>query len=1017
MLLSPLTRRLIMSLRTLIPLRTLPGRGLWLAMLAVLFFTMLPQSGVAQNDADESVSTTGGLLYYIGFPDTVTNTYDARFPHQLLNSRAFKLMIYSPVSQQVRIGRANGAGVHVMLNAGQITDYDLENIGAPIITVPNAPQTNVIKLEAEYPVVVYAYMGTAFGMAAFTPLPVESWGKEYYAAMWPGETVRDIYPAGEFNYRTQPKEAPAEILIIAAYDNTEVRINSTAPLRECRGCNAVRLNAGEAYLVQSIVDTAWDAPAQDDLTGTQIKSNKPIGVVSGNTRLMHNAGVRPSLGENSFKDLTAEWLAPTEQHGTEFVFTPTWDDRRPRIGLDLAESRSNEFVRILGTQEIGGTEVSWIDESGNEQPVTENSIQAGEFAEEVINEIDDQTFMDPQARVFRTSRPAYAVMSPSAVVKFNGTTTWGANYVGASYGAWSTYMVELTPKERWTSFAPVLVPAWPPTGMNHYLNIVTDSANMNAILIRQGGTPPLLVKFNRGQIPGTRYVWGTVPLNQGIGYTIYGINGATFTGHVYGGWHGNEQYRPGGTKRDDDGKGASSTGGGEQGAAEALHPSEYEEDISLYYGYPLPSLRCIAGERDEYRIETESNCGEMLIRITTLNNDPAGIRYLALLPDTSDNVMIEFIEPQDPRDLIGQTGATLRLRPINPRKGASGVLVLKDRTCNSKRWRIEYSNEGLDYAESTPKDELDLGKVTVNETSDEWPVIFTNPLGRSIEVQKLSLLFGTQEFRIVRTDPDFDWQNEQDKLLLKPGEKLTVWVQITPKNANQVYHDSLVVHLGCEQSVSVGLIARTVEACIVVRDLDFGEVLIGQRKVLPLQICNQGGADVTFKDPYLTWLSNEFSIEQSDIDRLSGTVLKPGDCINIDVAFVSEIPGDARTYARVWANTRSCRDTSVWKARVVDTVITGVAGEDVHAGYEMSGLTPNPTSGKSILTFRLGGSGHATVRVFDTEGRVVATLADERMSEGEHRLEWEGDNYAAGTYYVRVESGGWTGTLRLVKVR
>lgn len=1015
MLFSPFTRRPIMSLHTLFG----PGKlsGLWMAMLAVLLCAMLPQTVAAQDNADESVSVSGGLLYYIGFPDTVGNTYDARYPHQLLNSSAFKLMIYSPVEQQVKIGRANGAGDQVLVRAGEILDYDLKNIGVPIITVVNAPQTNVIKLEAEYPVVVYAYMGTAFGMAAFTPLPVESWGMEYYAATWPGEVVRDVFPAGEFNYGTKPKEGPAEILIVAAYDNTQVVIESTATLRECRGCNTVMLNAGEAYLVESIVDTARNVLAQGDLAGTQIKANKPIGVLSGNTRLMHYSGVRPSLGENSFKDLTAEWLVPTEQHGTEFVFTPTWDDRHVRPGLSLEEARTSEFVRILGTQEIGLTEVSWIDESGNEQPATENSIRAGEFAEEVIDDIDDRTFIGLQARVFRTSRPAYAVMSPSSVVKFNGTTTWGQNYVGASYAAWSTYMVELTPKERWTSFAPVLVPSWPPTGMNHYLNIVTDSANVNAILIRQEGAPPTLVNFDHGKVPGSHYVWGTIALNAGIGYTIYGINGATFTGHVYGGWKGNEQYRPGGTKKDDDGKGASSTGGGADGDAMVLHPSEYEEDISLYYGYPLPALRCAPGNEDEYRIETESNCGEMLIRITALNNNPAGIRHLALLPDSSDNVMVEFIEPQDPRDLIGQDGATLRVRPINPRRQARGVLILKDRTCSSKRWRIEYSNEGLDYAEPVPSNGLDFGKVTVNEDSEELPVIFTNPLGRSIEVQKLSLLLGTQEFRIVRTDPDFDWQSGQDKLLLKPGEKLTVWLQVSPKSANQVYHDSLVVHLGCEQSVSVGLTAQTVEACIVVHDLDFGDVPIGQRKVLPLQICNQGGADVTFKDPYLTWLSNEFSIEQSDLDRLSGTVLKPGDCINIDVAFVSEIPGNARTYARVWANTRSCRDTSIWKARVVDTVITGVAGEVVHAGYEMSGLTPNPTSGKSTLTFRLGRSGQAVIRVFDTEGRVVATLADERMSEGEHRLEWDGSEYTAGTYYIRVESGGWTGTLRLMKVQ
>lgn len=202
----------------------------------------------------------------------------------------------------------------------------------------------------------------------------------------------------------------------------------------------MKLQAGEAYQVQSMVDTDPTAGEQDDLAGTRIIANKRIAVISGNPRVMHNSGVRPSLGENAFKNSAIEWLPPVEQHGTEFVFLPTWDDRRQREGLDLEESRDAELVRIFGTTS-GNTDVSWTNAVGTNVPATKTPIKQREFTHEKIGVA--------QPRVYHTSQPSMGMQSPHAVVKFNGTTTWGANYVGASYGAWSTYMVEMVAREQW----------------------------------------------------------------------------------------------------------------------------------------------------------------------------------------------------------------------------------------------------------------------------------------------------------------------------------------------------------------------------------------------------------------------------------------------------------------------------------------------------------------------------------------------------------------------------------------
>ncbi len=986
-------------------------------VLAALCCTVLPRTGFGQNtDVLAYTEASGGKLYYIAFPDTTANTFDVRYPAALLNSSAFTLLIYSPVDQKARIGRMNGAKEEVVLSAGEILEFNTENVGVPLITVINQPQTNVLQIESEQPIIVYAYMGTAFGTAAFTPIPVEGWGQEYYAATWPGEVVRDVSPETNIHYRATAKEAPGEILIVAAYDNTQVTIKATAQLRECNGCQNVQLNAGQAYLVQSIVDTSSDAEFQDDLGGTQITANKPIGVISGNTRVMHNSGVRPSLAENSFKDLVAEWLPPIEQHGTEFVFTHTWDDRRQREGLDLEESRDAELVRIYATSQ-GKTSVQYRDELGRDIPSTKPELTNQGFVEEMIGVT--------VARYYRTGQPAYAVMSPHSVVKFNGTTTWGANYVGASYGAWSTYMVELVPTERWTSFAPFRAPSWPPAGMKHYLNVVADTNGLLNVYLREEGGGRTPFQFNRGRILGTRFAWGTMEIDAGVSYFLEGENRARFTGHVYGMLGGYEESRPHGRTKDVDGKGASVNGSGQASVQHVLPLAElvdYEENLALAYGYPLPSARCIPGDPDEYEIQAlKEDCGEMTVTIRALTANSVGLQSLQTLSDSSENVRLEFVNPSNPADILGSEEVEVRLVPINPKKNSSAVLIITDRTCNSNRWRVEYNSEAVDQVQIAQTDGVDFGNVAVDKSAGERPIVITNPLVRSIHVKRLRFLLGNQGFEITRTEPDFAWGNGRDSLELGPDDSLTVWVDITPRNADREYNDSLVVELGCGRELA-GLHAETAEACLFVSNLDFGQVLIGVEKTLPLHICNVGQSAITFKDPFLTWLNEEFHVEEAELAKLAQTTLGPDECVTIMVTFVSEIPGASMAEAKVWpgsgglATSGNCRDVSVWRANVVDSIISGVAGDKLLAGYKVSSVTPNPTSGKTILTFQLGHSGVTTVKVYDTEGRVIATLADERLGAGEHRVEWDGAGQPSGTYYIRIQSGEWTGTASLVKV-
>ncbi|MCB0711445.1 MAG: T9SS type A sorting domain-containing protein [Ignavibacteriae bacterium] len=846
---------------------------------------------------------TGGTLYYIAYPDTVTNAQDARFADRRRSE--FFFYIYSPVNQKVKVGRANGASSSKTITGGQILEFDTREIAVPLISVRNAPQSNVLKVESESPVVVYAYMASPFGCAAFTPIPVESWGTQYFAATWPGEYVRDVYPAGENNFDATVKvAAPAEIVVIAAYDNTQLRITPTASLASCANCQTVRLNTGEAYLVQSYVDlTDTTDRIQGDIAGSSISANKPIGVITANARSWHEPFPGGSLAANSYKDMTAEWLTPVEQHGREFVFTPTWDDYRQRP--NVSPVRENEYVRIYAT-DSNATDVTLQSEGGESRIAT--AIKGGEFADERLERID-------QAYFYSTTRPAQALQSPRPTTEFNATTS-GNDFSPVGYKSTGTYAVEMTPREQWTSFAPFKGPSYP-SGMKHYINLVADSADQFNVYYRSGSDTLQPFPFTRGVIPtpSGSLVWGQMVVNPGLNYTIEGKSGARFGGFVYGGIRGYELYRPGVAKDGDE----------KENSTAAAHPAEYEEELAMMYAYPLASSSCALGLTDKYKVNIEQNCEEAAITIDAENENPSGLKFIRLLnhPDSTFNTRLEFIEPDSALAFREKNvaNAAIRLVAIDPLQDARGVVEFKDRTREGKVQRVRFNYEA-ERVDIVPAEGLDFGSLTLNFAAGEREVTITNPLDKDVVVKQLKLFFGNQEFVIVRVEPNFDWKSGKDSIILKSKESMKVWIDITPRDENRIYHDSLVVILGCVQ-VSVPLDAATVQPCLYVNDLDFKILAPNESKTLPLEICNIGKGRVTFHDStsrgggdIISWLLKEFRVDRADIEKLRNTVLNANECLTINVTFTSPVTGTFRTVGRFWGSTRDCRDTSIWRAVV-----------------------------------------------------------------------------------------------------
>jgi hypothetical protein len=104
---------------------------------------------------------------------------------------------------------------------------------------------------------------------------------------------------------------------------------------------------------------------------------------------------------------------------------------------------------------------------------------------------------------------------------------------------------------------------------------------------------------------------------------------------------------------------------------------------------------------------------------------------------------------------------------------------------------------------------------------------------------------------------------------------------------------------------------------------------------------------------------------------------------------------------------------------------TGIEPGDEHrtpATFSLAQNYPNPFNPQTTIRFSLGKSGHVTLRIYNTTGRLVQTLVDEQKASGEHSLIWNGMDahgrmVGSGVYFYRIDTGGDHDTKSMILLK
>lgn len=99
--------------------------------------------------------------------------------------------------------------------------------------------------------------------------------------------------------------------------------------------------------------------------------------------------------------------------------------------------------------------------------------------------------------------------------------------------------------------------------------------------------------------------------------------------------------------------------------------------------------------------------------------------------------------------------------------------------------------------------------------------------------------------------------------------------------------------------------------------------------------------------------------------------------------------------------------------------VTGISGQSNILGPlpVLMQNYPNPFNPTTIITFTIVQPEHATIKIFDVNGREIKTLLDKDMPAGRHSVEFNANGLASGTYYYELNVNDFKESRKMLLLR
>lgn len=474
-----------------------------LSFFLILFLLLVPVGSsrlvyaqIEKNIPRSQSSTMEGRHFYLGF---MRNEIDEnRNIDKNGNDGFMNLMIFVGATEQtqvtIRYTWETTGTVYTIAGDSVLTlDVPPDKFTYLEMRESEKPSYGMVEVTTDKKTIVYALNSSRLSSDAYSALPVSNWGKEYVVVSVPNDSYA---PPGLLS-DSIPRAC--EFMIMASEDSTLVQFSpkaETAKGNKAGQLQSIYLMKGQCYLVQS---TQKLERGLGDQTGTIIRSDKPIGVLSGHVRtsIPVQYGEPLSYTKRDSKDHIVDMLFPTKIWGSYYISTP------------FNIYSAGDLIRVVSIQP--NTKVTAIG----------NNV----FRDFVLtNPGDVEDFYPVGVPV------VWIADKPIQIAQFMPTSLQDA------VQTFDPCMVIVPPTEQFVSRILFEIPSLAINAneqyFENYVNIVCERAAVPSITL--DGTN-LLSKYPRlidQQIPNTQYNWLVVPVKPGV--HDFRADIGRFSGIVYG---------------------------------------------------------------------------------------------------------------------------------------------------------------------------------------------------------------------------------------------------------------------------------------------------------------------------------------------------------------------------------------------------------------------------------------------------------------------------------------------------
>ena len=91
--------------------------------------------------------------------------------------------------------------------------------------------------------------------------------------------------------------------------------------------------------------------------------------------------------------------------------------------------------------------------------------------------------------------------------------------------------------------------------------------------------------------------------------------------------------------------------------------------------------------------------------------------------------------------------------------------------------------------------------------------------------------------------------------------------------------------------------------------------------------------------------------------------------------------------------------------------------ETLHLSYSLENIFPNPFNPETKIQYSIPKNGNVELNVYSCQGRKIQTLINNIHTAGNHSLSWNASFYPSGVYLIRMQSGGYIQTRKMLLVK